>query len=144
MAKRHYPPSYYRYRESHPAISIRLSKDLKEALDAYRGNLSYSEAIRKLLTEKAEIIKSKAENVGYEEENETSSCNVYPIPLMDKLFGKACDVIVNLLDVAEKNGINPKIVEWDIASDVLNIYPVKLKCPWCNIASDIEKFKPIF
>jgi hypothetical protein len=32
MAKRKYPPSYYRYREPHPAISVRLTKSLKEAL----------------------------------------------------------------------------------------------------------------
>jgi hypothetical protein len=52
MAKRKYPPSYYRYRETHPAISVRLTKSLKEALDAYRGDLSYAKAIRKLLEEK--------------------------------------------------------------------------------------------
>ena len=61
MAKRKYPPSYYRYRETHPAISIRLTKSLKEALDAYRGDLSYAKAIRKLLEEKEDIIKLKAE-----------------------------------------------------------------------------------
>jgi hypothetical protein len=61
MAKRKYPPSYYRYRETHPAISVRLTKSLKEALDAYRGDLSYARAIRKLLEEKEEVIKLRAE-----------------------------------------------------------------------------------
>jgi len=61
MAKRKYPPSYYRYRKTHPAISVRLTKSLKEALDAYRGDLSYAKAIRKLLEEKEEVIKLTAE-----------------------------------------------------------------------------------
>jgi len=60
-AKRHYPPSYYRYRERHPSISVRLSKELKEALDAYRGGLSYGRAIKRLLSEKASLIKGEAE-----------------------------------------------------------------------------------
>jgi hypothetical protein len=58
---RKYPPSYYRYIRSHPAISLRLTESLKKALDAYRGSLSYARAIRKLLEEKEDIIKFKAE-----------------------------------------------------------------------------------
>jgi hypothetical protein len=60
MAKK-YPPSYYRYIKTHPAISLRLTEPLKKALDAYRGDLSYAYAIRKLLEEKEDIIKLKAE-----------------------------------------------------------------------------------
>jgi hypothetical protein len=75
MAKRKYPPSYYRYRETHPAISVRLTKSLKEALDAYRGDLSYAKAIRKLLEEKEDIIKLKAEIEKEKEEAEEKGYN---------------------------------------------------------------------
>lgn len=61
LAKRRYSPAYYRYREKHPAISIRLTRDLKQALDAYRGELSYSKAMRKLMAEKADVVRAWAE-----------------------------------------------------------------------------------
>jgi len=66
-AKRRYPPAYYRYREKHPSISVRLTKELKELLDSYRGGLSYAKAIRKLLTESADLMKEriKAREEGY-------------------------------------------------------------------------------
>ena len=45
-------PAYYRYKEKHPTVSVVLTKDLKTALDKYKGGLSYGQAIKKLLTEK--------------------------------------------------------------------------------------------
>lgn len=59
MKKRHYPPSYLRYIQKRPTISLRIDEDLKNRLDAYRGkeNLSYPKIIRKLLTEKEDNVK---------------------------------------------------------------------------------------
>lgn len=54
MAPKKRPPSYYRYRDSHPVISVVLTRGLKEELDKYRGELSYGKAIRRLLEEKAQ------------------------------------------------------------------------------------------
>jgi len=61
MSRRKYPPSYYRYRKAHPAVVVRLTEPLKKSLDTYRGDLSYGKAIRKLLEEKADLIRLKAE-----------------------------------------------------------------------------------
>ena len=60
-AKRRYPPAYYRYREKHPSISVRLTKELKALLDAYRGGLSYGKAIKQLLQEKVDLLRLKKE-----------------------------------------------------------------------------------
>lgn len=48
-AKRHYPPSYYKYNEKKPGIFIRFTKEEKEALDNFKGKMSYEEAIKRLL-----------------------------------------------------------------------------------------------
>ena len=47
--KRPYPPSYYKYREKTPTISIKLTKKTKEALDKARGKMSYSEFLKSLV-----------------------------------------------------------------------------------------------
>src|SRR5208337_415955 len=47
--KRPYPPSYYKYREKNPTISIKLTKKTKEALDKARGKMSYSEFLKSLV-----------------------------------------------------------------------------------------------
>ncbi len=41
----HYPQSYYQYNERKSGIFIRLTKEKKEALDKYKGTMSYGEAI---------------------------------------------------------------------------------------------------
>jgi hypothetical protein len=46
--KRHHPPSYYKYREENPTISIKLTKKTKDALDKARGKMSYSEFLKSL------------------------------------------------------------------------------------------------
>ncbi|MEM1558574.1 MAG: hypothetical protein QXG12_08275 [Thermoproteota archaeon] len=61
---------------------------------------------------------------------------------MDEIMSEVFTNISDLLDLAEK-GIDPRKVEWDIAHDTLNIYLVKLKCPWCGRVSYIEYFTPI-
>lgn len=66
----------------------------------------------------------------------------YPPPTMDKLIDKVSTLIVELLDTAVRYGVDPRKIEWDIASDILNVYVVRLKCPWCGRASDIERFQP--
>jgi hypothetical protein len=47
--KRHYPQSYYTYREKNPTISIKLTKQTKVALDKVRGKTSYSEFLKSLV-----------------------------------------------------------------------------------------------
>jgi hypothetical protein len=47
--RRHYPPSYYTYREKNPTISIKLTKQTKDALDRVRGKMSYSEFLKSLV-----------------------------------------------------------------------------------------------
>jgi hypothetical protein len=37
--KRHYPPSYYRYREKHPTIGVSVNKELKQILDRVRNKV---------------------------------------------------------------------------------------------------------
>jgi len=46
--KRNYPPSYYKYREKNPTISVKLTKNTKDALDKARGKMSYSEFLKSL------------------------------------------------------------------------------------------------
>lgn len=70
MAKRvkhYYPPSYYRYQREHPTISIRLTKDLKEMLDRVRGEMSYSDIIRKILRGDFREIHERAYGLGYDD-----------------------------------------------------------------------------
>jgi len=47
--KRHYPPSYYEYRKKNPTISIKLTKQTRDALDKVRGKTSYSEFLKSLV-----------------------------------------------------------------------------------------------
>lgn len=44
-------PAYYRYKEKHPVISAVLTDDLKEKLDNYKGEMSYGQGIKKLVSE---------------------------------------------------------------------------------------------
>lgn len=44
-----YPPAYYRYKEEHPTISICLTKELKEAIDLRRGDMSYGGFVKELI-----------------------------------------------------------------------------------------------
>lgn len=47
--KTRYPPAYYRYKQKCPTISICLSKPLKDAIDIRKGNMSYSEFVKRLI-----------------------------------------------------------------------------------------------
>jgi hypothetical protein len=49
--KRHYPPSYYEYRKKNPTISIKLTKQTKDALDRVRGKMSYSGFLKSLVVQ---------------------------------------------------------------------------------------------
>ena len=62
MAK-HYTPAYYRYGEKHPIVSFRLTKDLKDLLDAekQKDDLSYSQLIRKFILQGSEVVKVRKE-----------------------------------------------------------------------------------
>jgi len=65
-SKRHYPPSYYRYKEKHKTITIQVPNDLKLQIDAIKGNKTYSEFIKDLLNEAIETFQ-EAYEAGYEE-----------------------------------------------------------------------------
>ena len=63
-------PSQVKYRQENPVIGIRLTRSLREILDSLRGDTSYSEFIRTVLTTKEkqlEKISSQAHKKGYEE-----------------------------------------------------------------------------
>ena len=75
MAK-HRPPSRLRYEERNPTITVRLTKELRDVLDSYRGSLSYPKAIQQLLNEKSDVLTLKTEiegMMGYIEELENES-----------------------------------------------------------------------
>ena len=44
-----YPPSYYKYQEENPVITIRLTKNLREELDKVKGDMTYAQMIRKII-----------------------------------------------------------------------------------------------
>lgn len=48
-SKRHYPPSYYRYKEKHKTITIQVPNDLYYQIDAIKGNKTYAQFIKDLL-----------------------------------------------------------------------------------------------
>ena len=63
-------PSQVKYRQENPVIGIRLTKSLKEILDSLRGDISYSEFIRTVLTTKEEQLEEigiQAYERGYKE-----------------------------------------------------------------------------
>jgi predicted transcriptional regulator len=81
--KRHYPQSYFTYREKNPTLSIKLTKKTKDALDQARGDMSYSEFLKSLVisdgvfaqferqraqlaSERAALVKEKGELVKVE------------------------------------------------------------------------------
>lgn len=68
MANYRYPPSYYRYQEKCPTVSVRLSKELKEVLDEIRSKtgMSYADIVRKILRQDFKEIQEVAFKKGYE------------------------------------------------------------------------------
>ncbi len=44
------PPSYYRYKQKHPPVTITLTRDLKQLLDDVRGEKSYGVAMKGIIT----------------------------------------------------------------------------------------------
>ena len=58
---KHKPPSRLRYEQANPTITVRLTRELKDILDLYRGSLSYPKAIQQLLNEKSEVLALKTE-----------------------------------------------------------------------------------
>ena len=59
----HRPPAYDRYRKNHPIISLVLTKELKELLDAekQKDDLSYSKLIRKFILQGSDVVKVRKE-----------------------------------------------------------------------------------
>ncbi|MEM4089229.1 MAG: hypothetical protein QXQ46_00500 [Thermoplasmatales archaeon] len=66
VMKHYYPPSYYRYQEENPVITIRLTKNLREELDKIKGEMSYAEIIRNIIRNDFIDIYNKVYNEGYE------------------------------------------------------------------------------
>lgn len=56
----HKPPSRIRYELSHPMISLRLAKHLKEMLDTAKGDESYPVFVKRLFVESAEKLNKAA------------------------------------------------------------------------------------
>ena len=74
-------PSQVRYEKKHPLISVRLTKELKEMIDAVRGNMSYSDVIKLKLFESVEICKAAE--------------NRYKITIPCAVCGKPIEVVPN-------------------------------------------------
>jgi len=71
MAKdtaKHYPPAYYRYREKHPTVSIVLSKEIKDALDRARGEMTYAVFLKSLFTPDGVFSQFEKQRVSLEKE----------------------------------------------------------------------------
>ncbi|MEM3334286.1 MAG: hypothetical protein QW745_08860 [Thermoplasmata archaeon] len=66
VMKHYYPPSYYKYQEENPIITIRLTKNLREELDKVKGDMTYAQMIRKIIKKDFSEIYNKAYNEGYE------------------------------------------------------------------------------
>jgi transcription initiation factor IIE alpha subunit len=64
MVRKRYPPAYLRYVKKHPAVTIRLTAELKKVLDNSRGKMSYGEFVKKLLMGNQTVSKKVYEN-GY-------------------------------------------------------------------------------
>ncbi len=54
MDGRKRPPSYYKYKKNHPPIAMTLTTELKEMLDAVKGERSYGVATQEII--KKELI----------------------------------------------------------------------------------------
>ncbi len=52
---RHYPPSQIRYQVEHPPVTVHLSRKLKDALDAVKGNRSYGQFVLNILQDKLDV-----------------------------------------------------------------------------------------
>lgn len=112
-AKRHYPPAYYRYWRNHPAVTVRLTDDLKAHLDGYRVDLSYGKAIKKLLVERGDYVKGYDEGYakGWEEgfdeafaiEHFWLPCMVCGEPMLLDSEAENWDEVKSVLRVAFKN-----------------------------------------
>jgi ParB family chromosome partitioning protein len=62
-----------------------------------------------------------------------------PTEDIDKLLEKAAKYAAEALEEARKKGMEKKIA-WELAMDILNMYPVKIVCPWCGKKGDVEEF----
>ncbi len=47
---KHYPPAYYRFREKHKTITVYVDNELKEKIDKMKGQKSYAQLIKEILT----------------------------------------------------------------------------------------------
>jgi len=83
--RRKQPPAKKRYDEKYPVVSVRITKELKELLDKYRGSKSYAEVIKEGLENMGKLYEYY--NQGYEKARQEyeiwAYCNVcnraYPI-----------------------------------------------------------------
>jgi hypothetical protein len=72
---KHYPPAYFRYRETHTTISISLSKEFRENLDKRRGELSYGAFVKKVLEVFQEEVSRNEDRVRENEDNFRVPCS---------------------------------------------------------------------
>ncbi|MEM3455277.1 MAG: hypothetical protein QXT72_01805 [Candidatus Micrarchaeia archaeon] len=67
IIKHYYAPSYYKYQKEHPAITVRLTKELKEKLDSIKGDKSYAQIVKKLIEKDFSDLYKNAFNDGSKE-----------------------------------------------------------------------------
>jgi hypothetical protein len=63
--KNKYFPSQIKYKKNNPTISLVLTKELKDLLDGYRGELSYGLVIKKIIMENKKILEGRTYDLGH-------------------------------------------------------------------------------
>lgn len=67
--KRHYSPSYYRYRQKHPTVSVVVNKEIMKFLDVQRKDktMSYSQLVKQFIQQGYDLaqVRTTAHEEGY-------------------------------------------------------------------------------
>jgi len=109
--KKGYPPSVLKYRKTHPTVGFVLTDELKSLLDKVKGNLSYGEYVKNLLSDDLNSSKDyfqKGYKVGFAEARKKYriwfNCCVCGKPVTLPPRSPAHDSIIELMDNEDKWG----------------------------------------
>jgi hypothetical protein len=115
--KRHHPPSYYKYREENPTISIKLTKKTKDALDKARGKMSYSEFLKSLFTPDGVFVRFERQKAQLASERAALGKEKWELAKTER-FTVPCNRCVRLLVFDNKkrpeqwnNEVKPRLAE---------------------------------
>jgi excisionase family DNA binding protein len=60
---------------------------------------------------------------------------------IDGLVDKGLEYICEALEIARGRGVERRVA-WNIATEILNIYPIEVVCPSCGWRGELEQLKP--